>query len=71
MAKGKIVRLADSYDTLADAAAIDDYATLLCVLLAQPDADAAIDQMHRVAWLIVDHVRAIQIREEASTKRCA
>ena len=33
MARGKIVRLADSYDTLADAAAIDDYATLLCVLL--------------------------------------
>ena len=62
MASGEIVWLADGYDTLAHAAAIDDYATLLCVLLAQPDADTAIDQMHRVAHLTVGHARAITLR---------
>jgi hypothetical protein len=39
----RIARLTDGYGTLADAAAIDDWATLLVVLLAQPDADTAID----------------------------
>jgi hypothetical protein len=48
----QIVRLADGYDTLADAAAIDDWASLLAILLAQPDADTALDQMPRVAWQI-------------------
>jgi hypothetical protein len=42
MAAGRIVQLADGYDTLADAEAIDDYATLLCVLLALPDADSTL-----------------------------
>jgi hypothetical protein len=36
-------RSTDGYETLADAAAIDDWATLLGVMLAQPDADTAID----------------------------
>jgi hypothetical protein len=67
----QIVRLADGYDTLADAAAIDDWASLLAILLAQPDADTALDQMPRVAWQIIDHARAIKIREEARAKRSA
>ena len=71
MAKGKIVRLPDGYDTLADATAIDDWATLLAVLLAQPDAYTTINQMHFVAQLIVDDARAITLRETARTKRCA
>jgi len=60
----RIVRLTDSNDTLADATAIDDWGVLLAFALAHPDADSAIDQMHRVAWVIVDHARAIQQREE-------
>jgi hypothetical protein len=61
-----IVRLAPSYDKQADItdlAAIEDFATLLVILLAQPDADTAIQQMHRVAGLIVCHARAIQSRQ--------
>jgi hypothetical protein len=50
----------------ADLAAIEDHATLLVILLAQPDADTAVPQMHRVAQLIVDHVQAITGREEAN-----
>lgn len=51
----KIVRLADGNDSLADIEAISDWATLLAVLLAQPDAETALPQMHRVAWQIIDH----------------
>jgi hypothetical protein len=43
-----------------DLAAIEDFGTLLMILLAQPDADSAIPQMHRVAGLIVCHARAMQ-----------
>ena len=67
----RIVRLADANDTLADAMAIEDWALLLAFGLSQPDADSAIDQMHRVTWQIVDHARAIKLREEARAKRCA
>jgi hypothetical protein len=67
----KIVRLADGNDTLADIEAISDWATLLAILLAQPDADTALPQMHRVAWQIIDHARAIKLREEARARRCA
>jgi hypothetical protein len=67
----KIVRLADGNDTLADIEANSDWATLLAILLAQPDADTALPQMHRVAWQIIDHARAIKLREEAKVKRCA
>jgi hypothetical protein len=31
--------------------------------------DSAIDQMHRVAWQIVDHARALKLREEAKEHR--
>jgi hypothetical protein len=50
---------------LADATAILDWGTLLAIVLAQPDRDTAINQMHRVAWQIIDHARAINIPEEA------
>jgi dUTPase len=70
-----IIRLAPpTYNELADIedlAAIEDFAILLTILLAQPDADTAIQQMHRVAQLIVCHARAIQSRVEAGTGRCA
>jgi hypothetical protein len=71
MAKGKTVPLADGYKTLEDAAASEDWGTLLAILLAQPDADTAIDQMHRVSNLIVDHARVIRFREEARATLCA
>ena len=38
---------------------------LLCVLLAQPDAECAIEGMHRVAQKIVEHAEAIQERLQA------
>ena len=67
----RIVRLADANDTPADARAIEDWGWLLAHLLAHPDADSVIDQMHRVAHQIIDHARAIRIREEARARRCA
>jgi hypothetical protein len=60
-----IIRLRPTHDDLADMedlTAIEDWGTLLAILLAQPDADTAIQQMHRVAGLIVCHMRAIQSR---------
>ena len=56
-----IVRLAPHgmWSDHEDLAAIEDFATLLVILLAQPDAETAIQQMHRVAHLIVCHTRAI------------
>ena len=45
-------------------AAIEDFGTLLMILLAQPDAECAIPQMHRVAGLIVCHARAMQGRRD-------
>lgn len=67
----KIVRLADANDTLADAAAVEDWGLLLAFGLSQPDADSALPQMHRVAWQIIDHARAIRLREEARAIRRA
>jgi hypothetical protein len=44
------------------------------VLAILIDAETALPQMHRVAWQIIDHARAIKIREEARTapraRRC-
>jgi hypothetical protein len=35
---------------------------LLVVMLAQPDADTAIDGMHRVTQIISDHAHALRDR---------
>lgn len=60
-----IVRLAPILQTdHDDLAAIEDFGMLLMILLAQPDAECAINQMHRVAGLIVCHARAMQSRRE-------
>jgi hypothetical protein len=60
-----LVRLAPTrHSDHEDLAAIEDFATLLTILLAQPDAASAIQQMHRVAGLIVCHARAIQCRRD-------
>lgn len=48
-----------------DAEAIVDYGTLLCVLVANPDAEGCLGQINRVLWLVVDHARAILAREAA------
>jgi hypothetical protein len=61
----RLVSIHDKDSDIQDLAAIEDFATLLVILLAQPDADTAIQQMHRVAGLIVCHARAIQTRQEA------
>ena len=47
-----------------DLSAIEDFGTLLMILPAQPDADSAIPQMHRVAGLIVCHAQAMQGRRD-------
>ena len=39
-----------------------DLADLLAVLLAQPDAETAIDGMHKVAQIIGEHARSIKRR---------
>lgn len=61
-----IVRLAPraQQSDYEDLAAIDDFGTLLMILLAQPDAETAIPQMHRVAGLIVCHARAMKSRRD-------
>lgn len=46
-----------------DLMVIKDLADLLVVLLAQPDADTAIDGMHKVAWVISNRAKAIRDRE--------
>lgn len=51
-----------------DLAAIEYFGTLLMILLAQPDAESATQQMHRVAGLIVCHARAMQGRRDG---RCS
>jgi hypothetical protein len=33
---------------------------MLCILLAQPDAETAIDGMHAVLLMVADHARAIR-----------
>jgi hypothetical protein len=45
-----------------DSLVILNLADLLCVLLAQPDAESAIDGMHRVAQMISERAQAIQNR---------
>ena len=57
-----IVRLAPrgQQSDCEDLAAIEDFGKLLMILLAQPDAECAIPQMHRVAGLIVCHGREMQ-----------
>lgn len=47
-----------------DLAAIEDLGTPLMILLAQPDADGAMPQMHRIAGLIVCHARAMKSRRD-------
>ncbi|MET0407231.1 MAG: hypothetical protein ABW006_02555 [Hyphomicrobium sp.] len=61
-----IVRLAPrgQQSDYEDLAAIEDFGTLLMNLLAQPDAECAIPQMHRVAKLIVCHATAMQGRRD-------
>lgn len=54
----EIVRLADGNDTFVDIDAISDWAALLAFALAQPDAEIALPQLHRVGWQTIDHARA-------------
>lgn len=50
-----------SIDTIdQDSRVILNLADLLCVLLAQPDADTAIDGIWQVAHVIADRARAIR-----------
>jgi hypothetical protein len=54
-----------------DSQVILDLANLLVILLAQPDADTAIDGMHKVAQVIADRAMSIRAQLEAEAKRCA
>ncbi|WP_156929078.1 hypothetical protein [Bradyrhizobium sp. th.b2] len=38
--------------TPEDAEAIIEFGTLLCVLVANPDAEGCLNEMNRVLWLI-------------------
>ena len=50
--------MSDDEDTMA----IIDLGTLLVIMLAQPDAETALDGMRRVAMAIVDRTRSIRRR---------
>ncbi|OKO67373.1 hypothetical protein [Bradyrhizobium sp. NAS96.2] len=43
-----------------DLTGVIDLADLLAILLAQPDAETAIDGMHKAAQIIGEHARSIQ-----------
>ena len=47
---------------MEDDTAIIDLGSMLAILLAQPDAETAINGMRHVAITIVDHARAIRHR---------
>ncbi|QOZ52882.1 hypothetical protein [Bradyrhizobium sp. CCBAU 53338] len=47
-----------------DIMVVVDLTNLLVVLLAQPDAETAIDGMHKVAQVISDRARSIQDQVE-------
>ncbi|EIG56092.1 hypothetical protein [Bradyrhizobium sp. WSM1253] len=60
------LRLPDRFENEAD---IDDIVTLselLCVMLAQPDADTALVGMHRVMLIIADRARDLRDRLNGS-----
>jgi hypothetical protein len=52
----------DMDETNQDNRVVLDLANLLCVLLAQPDAETAIEGMYQVAHVISDRAQAIQNR---------
>ncbi|WP_141340923.1 hypothetical protein [Bradyrhizobium sp. USDA 3458] len=53
-------------DTIADdLTRVIDLADLLAILLAQPDADTAINGMHKVAQIIGEHARSAREQLEA------
>jgi hypothetical protein len=55
-------RLPDRFENEADIQNIVVLIDLLVVMLAQPDADTAIDGMHRVTQIISDHAHALRDR---------
>jgi hypothetical protein len=50
-----------------DSQVILDLANLLAILLAQPDAETAIDGMHKVAQIISDRATSIRAQLNALT----
>ncbi|MEK9281176.1 hypothetical protein MTR72_16400 [Bradyrhizobium sp. ISRA442] len=64
------LRLPDRFENEADITNIVLLTDLLVVMLAQPDADTAIDGMHRVMQIISDHAHALRERLKGS-KQCA
>lgn len=55
-------RLPDRFENEADIQDIVLLTDLLVVMLAQPDADTAIDGMHRVMQIISDRAHALRDR---------
>lgn len=56
------LRLPDRFENEADIQDIVVLTDLLVVMLAQPDADTAIDGMHRVMQIVSDHAHALRER---------
>lgn len=52
-----------------DITVVVDLADLLAILLAQPDAETAIDGMHKVAQIIGDHARSVRAQFEGRMDR--
>ena len=57
-----VSRLPDHFENEADIQNIVLVTDLLLVMLAQPDADTAIDGMHRVMQIISEHAHALRER---------
>ncbi|WP_445215690.1 hypothetical protein ACKWRH_24985 [Bradyrhizobium sp. Pa8] len=55
-------RLPDRFENEADIEDIVTLTDLLCVMMAQPDADTALVGMHRVMLIISDHAHALRER---------
>ncbi|SDJ43521.1 hypothetical protein SAMN05216338_104960 [Bradyrhizobium sp. Rc2d] len=62
------LRLPDRLENEADIQNIVLLTDLLVVMLAQPDADTAIDGMHRVMQIISDHAHALRDRLNGSSQ---
>ncbi|RXG85356.1 MULTISPECIES: hypothetical protein [Bradyrhizobium] len=56
------LQLPDRFENEADIQNIVLLIDMLVVLLAQPDAETAIDGMHRVTQIISDHAHALRDR---------
>jgi hypothetical protein len=58
----RVVQLPDRLENEADIEDIVALSDLLCVMMAQPDAETTLEGMHRVMLIIADHAHALRDR---------